>query len=174
MRTPFLAAWARPDPDNPWQQRLPIAQGAIQSQLGTVMDLYPTLVNLAGARIPDGHAVDGHDLARQLASAEPDPAREERFLMHYPHGHRSSYFTSLRLGNWKLVYHYFPDSNPAKTRYELFDLGADPYENVNLAAQRPQVVDRMMRAMIEQLGVEGALFPVDADGNEIRPVEPSP
>lgn len=173
MRTPFIAAWARPDVANPWQQRLPIARGAIQAQLGTVMDLYPTLLNLVGAQAPAGHAVDGQDLAAQLSSSQPNPEREERFLMHFPHGHRSSYYTVLRLDDWKLVYHYRPDNNPAKTRYELFDLAGDPYENTNLAAQRPEVLRRMVQAMVEQLEGEGALYPVDAQGEELRPVLPA-
>jgi hypothetical protein len=31
----------------------------------------------------------------------------------------------------------------------------------------------MIRAMVAQLNAEGALFPVDAEGNELRPIIPS-
>ena len=65
MRAPFIAAWAKPDAGNVWQQKLPIAQGAIQSQLGCVMDLYPTVLHLVDVSVPRGHVVDGKDLARQ-------------------------------------------------------------------------------------------------------------
>ena len=37
MRVPFIAAWAKTDEENPHQRRLPIAVGAIQSQLATAI-----------------------------------------------------------------------------------------------------------------------------------------
>jgi arylsulfatase A-like enzyme len=67
MRAPFIAAWAKPDLNNQWQQKLPIAQGAIQQQLGSVMDLYPTILNLADVAVPKDHVIDGTDLAKQLS-----------------------------------------------------------------------------------------------------------
>lgn len=172
MRTPFIAAWAKPDATNKFQKQLPIAQGEINQQLGTVMDLYPTIINLVGAKAPEGHTLDGHDLAQQLASAEPNEKRPERWLMHFPHGHRSSYYTVLRVGQWKLIYHYFPEMNPAKTRYELFNLKDDPFEKTNLEEKEPNKVMRLVNAMIKQLDEEGALYPVDKDGNELKPIMP--
>lgn len=172
MRTPFIAAWAKPDPSNKWQKKMPIAQGVINQQLGTVMDLYPTILNLVGAEVPKGHAIDGYDLAKQLASAEPNPERPSRFMMHFPHGHRSSYYTVFRAGDWKLIYHYFPQMNPAKTRYELFNLKDDPFEKNNLADKEPNKVKRLVNAMAKQLDEESALYPVDKEGNELRPIAP--
>jgi len=49
MRVPFIAAWAKPDASQPNQRALPIEQGFIQPQLGTIMDLYPTILEVAGA-----------------------------------------------------------------------------------------------------------------------------
>jgi len=171
MRVPFIAAWAKPDPTNKWQQKLPIKQGAIQPQLGAVMDLYPTILGLVDAKAPTGHVVDGHDLAKQL-TGERNPDREERFLMHFPHGHRSSYFTSLRAGDWKVVYHYEP-KNPDQPKYELFNLKDDPFEKNDLSQKEPNKLKRMMNAMIQQLKAEGALYPVGQDGKELKPKLPS-
>lgn len=172
MRTPFIAAWAKPDAQNKWQKQLPIAKGVINEQLGTVMDLYPTIVEIAGGTLPKGHELDGHNLAKQLASSKPNPDRQERFLMHFPHGHRSSYYTVLRVGEWKLIYHYYPQKNPAKTRYELFNLKDDPYEKNNLADTETNKVKRLVNAMVKQLDEEGALYPVDKEGNVLKPVMP--
>jgi hypothetical protein len=69
-------------------------------------------LNLTGVEAPASHTVDGRNL-KPLLAGEPVPSREEAFLMHYPHQHRSNYFTTLRLGDWKLAYHYFPEKNPA-------------------------------------------------------------
>jgi len=171
MRVPFIAAWAKPDLANRWQQQLPIAAGAIQQQLGTVMDIYPTVLALAGAKPPADHPLDGVDLAAQFTGKQK-PERPERFLMHFPHSHRSSYFTVFRDGDWKLIYHYLPEQNPAKVRYELFHLRDDPYEKQNLAATEPALLRQMTAAMIAALDAEQALYPVTEAGSELRPVVP--
>jgi arylsulfatase A-like enzyme len=168
MRVPFIAAWAKPSPANKWQKKLPIKQGAIQPQLGTVMDLYPTILALAGVENPKGHVVDGVDLAKQFAG-KTNASRPDVFLMHFPHGpHRSEYFTSFRSGDWKVVYHYKP-TGKGKFSHELYNLAADPFENDNLASKNPEKFGQMIAAMAKQLEAEGALFPVDKKGLELKP-----
>jgi len=166
MRVPFIAAWVKPNPRNKWQKHLPIAKGVIQPQLGTVMDLYPTILTLAGIKNPSGHAVDGYNLARQL-TGKPNPSRPETFLMHFPHQHRSSYFTSYRSGDWKLVYEYNPQGKGIK--HELYNLKNDPFEEANLASQNPEKMGQMIRAMAKELEKEHAVYPVDANGKKLKP-----
>ncbi|MEQ1852894.1 MAG: sulfatase-like hydrolase/transferase, partial [Chthoniobacteraceae bacterium] len=92
MRVPFIAAWAKPEVRNEFQRRLPIAVGAIQGQQAAVYDMFPTLLALTDQATPTNHAVDGARLDTLLAGNR-DPARDEKFLMHYPHSpHRSDYF----------------------------------------------------------------------------------
>jgi arylsulfatase A-like enzyme len=171
MRVPFIASWARPSQESPVQKRLPIPEGAIQQQLGTVMDIYPTVLAVTGTQPPSDYTLDGTDLQTQLEGRR-NSSREERFLMHFPHKHRSSYFTSFRDGDWKLVYHYRPNDNPAKTPYELFNLAQDPFEKHNLADSKPQVLKKMMATMTASLQEQSALYPVDPDGNELLPIAP--
>ena len=171
MRVPFIAAWAKPDAARPEQQRLPIAQGIIQTQLGTIMDLYPTILEVAGAINPTGHIYDGYGLDK-LLSGQSDEAHPDVFLMHFPHDHRSKYFTSYRNGDWKLVYHYYPKMNKQKSHYELFNLKDDFAESKNLASSNPEKLNGMVRAMVAQLEAEGALYPVGGDGNELKPTVP--
>lgn len=170
MRVPFIAAWAKPNPENPWQKKLPIPHGAIQSQLGTVMDIFPTVLALVGVEHPTSHVVDGVDLATQL-SGKNNPERPEVFLMHFPHGHNSSYFTSYRSKDWKVVYDYNPQGTDAP-KHKLFNLKEDPFENENLAIKRPEKLAQMIRAMAEQLEAEGARYPIDANGAELKPKHP--
>jgi len=168
MRVPFIAAWAKLNPHNQWQKKLPIAQGVIQSQMGSVMDIYPTVIELAGVDNPTGHTIDGSSL-KKLFSGEKDDSRDEMFLMHYPHEHRSQYFTSYRLNDWKVVYHYNPD-NPSQPKYELFDLKNDPFENNDQSKSNPERLGTMMRYMVAQMEKENAQYPVDKDGNELKPL----
>jgi arylsulfatase A-like enzyme len=171
MRVPFIAAWAKPNASNPEQQRLPIAQGTIQTQLGTIMDLYPTILEIAGATNPAEHIYDGYGLSKLLCG-QSDEAHPDVFLMHFPHDHRSKYFTSYRNGDWKLVYHYYPKMNKQSSHYELFNLKDDFAESQNIAQQNPEKLYAMVQAMVAQLEAEEALYPVDADGNELRPILP--
>jgi len=171
MRTPFIAAWAAPVSESPLQQRVPIAPGTIQMQLGTVMDVYPTILAAAGVEAPEGHHVDGMDLTAQF-SGEVNPARRESFLMHFPHSHRSSYFTVFRDGDWKLIYHFLPEQNPANVRYELFNLLDDPFENRNLADAEPFKLTEMMQGLVAELEAHAAQYPVDDSGKEMRPLLP--
>ncbi|MCK4565064.1 MAG: N-acetylgalactosamine-6-sulfatase, partial [Verrucomicrobia bacterium] len=164
-------AWAKTDPKSPWQKKLPIPRGAIQPRLGAVMDLYPTILRLTGVKNPSGHVVDGYDLARQL-SGKTNPDRPEVFLMHFPHGpHNSSYFTSYRSKDWKLIYDYNPTGKNV-AQHQLYNLKTDPFENENLAAKNPEKLQQMVKAMARQLKAENALYPIDQDGRELKPELP--
>lgn len=163
-RVPFIAAWARPSTTSAVQRRLPIAAGVIQAQQAAVYDLFPTILDLAGASAPAGHTVDGASLAT-LLRGDRDEARQEVFLMHYPHApHRSDYFTTYRAGDWKVIYHYLPSLASAGSHYQLFNLADDPFEQHDLATTRPEELRRMMQAMIAALEAQHATYPVSGDG----------
>ncbi|MFN9434537.1 MAG: sulfatase [Planctomycetota bacterium] len=173
VRVPFIAAWAKRNDQNASQQKLPIPADTLQSQLASVPDLFPTILGISNTRIPDGHRVDGQDLATLLAG-EPDRTRHETFLMHYPHGpHRSDYWTSYRDGDWKVIYHYFPSAASEGSHYQLFHLRVDPFEQTNLAKSHPDELSRMMRGLIEALRAHEALYPVNEAGRPVHPVAPA-
>jgi arylsulfatase A-like enzyme len=169
MRVPFIAAWARPNPANPHQKRLPIPAGAIQPQQAAVMDLFPTILGITGISAPRHHVVDGARLDTLLAGRR-DPRRTETFLMHYPHApHRSDYWTSYRDGAWKVIYHYIPSAASGHSHYQLFNLAADPFEQDDLAAARPAELRRIMQRLIAELERHGAVYPVGADKTPLKP-----
>lgn len=179
MRVPFIAAWAKPDSANAFQQQLSIPAGEIQSQVASVTDLFPTILDIAGAAAPKDHAVDGSPV-QTLLTGKRDSARAQQFLMHYPHGpHRSNYFTTWRDGDWKVIYHTLP-SEPTTGghmqfeggHYELFDLASDPFESTNLAPTKPKELRRMMKGLITALDEHNAVYPVDDDGKPLRPQLP--
>ncbi len=181
MRVPFIAAWAEHDPNNPWQKKLPIKKGAIQSQVANVTDIFPTLLDLLDIRksLPPHHKMDGASL-QKLLTGQSDSARPEQFLMHYPHSvHRSNYFTTWRDGKWKVIYHALPEVKTTGGRlqfegghYELFDLRKDPFESNNLASKHPNILNVMMEGMVQQLRSMNASYPVDENENALLPVVP--
>ncbi len=164
MRVPFIAGWAKPDPGHPLQQRLPITAGTLSRQAADVTDIFPTLLKLAGVEYRQ--PIDGDNLAPALAGGKLD--REAEWLMHFPHPHRSSYFTVYRKGDWKLIYHY---TKPAGKRCELFNLAEDRSEQRDLAQEMPEVRKRMIASMIQALDDAGAQYPVESK-DSAAPLKP--
>ncbi|TDU80764.1 arylsulfatase A-like enzyme [Prosthecobacter fusiformis] len=173
MRVPFIAAWAKRNEENRFQKMLPIPAGVIQRQQAAVQDLFPTVLALTGVAAPAGHVVDGLPLAK-LLTGQADAERGERFLMHYPHSpHRTDYWTSLRDGEWKVIYHYFPTKVSKGSHYQLFNLKNDPFEQKDLAGEKPEELGRMMKTLVAELEAHQAVYPVDTDGKtRVKPKLP--
>lgn len=163
VRVPFIAAWAKSNPENPYQKKLPIAKGVIQSQIAAVQDIFPTLLNVTGVKSPNEHIVDGINLM-DLLTGKPDDSRAHKFLMHYPHApHRSSYFTTYRFKDWKVIYHYVPSKESEDSHYQLYNLANDPFEQNNLANSRPKELKAMMAGLIASLEEHNALYPIKSE-----------
>ena len=169
MRVPFIVSWAKPDGSNKFQQRYSIPAGGVQNQMATVMDLFPTIVEIAGAKTPSDYILDGSSIVKMM-SGKKDKKHRDDFLMHFPHEHRSSYFTTYRKGNLKLIYRYNPETRVPT--YELYDLKADPFEKNDLSSSKPAQVRRLTRLMVKRLEQEKALYPVDGEGRTIYPIIP--
>jgi arylsulfatase A-like enzyme len=169
MRVPFIAAWGKANPDNAWQQKLPIVANSFRQEVGICYDLFPTLTELVDAPVPEDHVVDGRDLA-PLISGEVNAEHRNAFLNHYPHPRRgvSHFFTTWRDGNWKVIYDYFAEGDQ---RYALYDLAADPGESHNLASQHPERLRSLMQGLVNELEAMGAVYPV-RNGEPIQPVLP--
>ena len=162
VRVPFIASWAKPDTNNKFQKKYPIANNAVQLQQGTVMDLYPTILSVAGVKAKKNYPLDGTDL-KKLLQGKQDKKHRDDFLMHFPHGeHRANYFTTYRKGDWKLIYYYNPDTT-GEPSWKLYNLKGDPYETTDLAENQPEKVASMIELMKERLTEEKALYPINKD-----------
>ncbi len=148
-RVPFIVSWAKPS-DREIQSRWPIPAGRHHTEsFGTILDLMPTILNLTDTQAPEGYILDGYDL-RAVHAGET----KQTFLMHFPHKHRSSYFTTWHNGDWKLIYQYH-----GEPRLQLFNLEKDPNERNDLAGQNPELLQGMLSEMKHALKESGALFP---------------
>lgn len=179
---PLFIAWAKTDPANVFQQDLPIAKGSIEHDIVSAVDLPTTILAVAGVPHPD---MDGVDLSPYLASI-PGTHREQTLLRHQPNSQNSSFFTTYRRNDLKLIYFYYKD---AANAFELYDLSVDRDESDNLASTRPDLVLEMAREMASALneswGEYGALWPTLAidpgtgnsfagDGDLFRPLNNDP
>lgn len=106
-----------------------------------VVDWMPTLCRLVGWTAKADLKWDGVDVWDLLAN--PSAATPDRVLYWKGVGGRSA---AIRQGSWKLVVH---DSD-GEPRIELFNLTEDPTEQNNLAAQHPEIVDRLQDLLAAQ------------------------
>lgn len=93
------------------------------------MDIYSTIMDLAGAKEPD--KVDGKSLLPVILE---NKQYHRPLFWHYPHYHLDLPHGSVRLGDWKLI-QYFEDM-----RYELYNLKDDIGESKDLAKANPDKV----------------------------------
>lgn len=159
IRIPTLIAW--PDKISPQESAV----------LAITMDVYPTLLQLAGLPSAEEQHLDGlslvpalqntgHELqdgqAEQNETVQNKAAANasqlaNRFLAWtYPHAHGSGHRPSaaIRTGQWKLV-HRTDEATPNEARYELYDLSVDPSEQHNLAVERHEKTHELAKTLAE-------------------------
>lgn len=119
-----------------WPKGLGVKGGSVTEEVGHVMDIMPTCLELAGARYPReyrGHALtplDGKSLAPAFAGKKRK-GHDELFFEHL--GGRA-----VRMGDWKLV---ALKDQP----WRLYHLAEDRTEMNDLAAQSPDRAHKMSR-----------------------------
>jgi arylsulfatase A-like enzyme len=115
-----------------------------------VVDLYPTLLRLAGAKIEQRKPLDGKDAWGTIAKGEPSP---HDFLLH----NVNPFSGAVRMGDWKLVHNGHAGANTTAVRgeetWELFNIRQDPSEEHDVSQQHPDVVERL-KAKLDALGRE--------------------
>ncbi|WP_372799270.1 sulfatase-like hydrolase/transferase, partial [Pontiella sp.] len=131
-----------------WPGKVPA--GKTSDAIVTTMDLLPTFAGLAGQSLPKDLAIDGRDITPLITGATDQSPHEYYYYYCYTD------LQAVRDARWKLVL-----PRPAKPGWmgwwarmidevktiELYDLASDEGETVNVAAQHPEVVDRLMKAI---------------------------
>ena len=102
------------------------------------IDLLATVAELLGKPLPEGNAEDSQSFAKVLTDPEFDYDRLP--LISHSIGGRYA----ITEGDWKLV---LPEKAEGKTKHdvELYDLGSDPSESKNLAADHSDRVDALTK-----------------------------
>ena len=114
-------------------------------------DLYPTLVEACGLKVPAVHKVDGVSFVSALKGG-PAPVRDAIFW-HYPHYHPggATPYSAARFGDWRLV-EFFETG-----KVELYNLKEDLGEKTDLSAKEPERTANLharLKAWRESVGAQ--------------------
>ncbi len=114
----------------------------VRAPLTAHVDVFPTLVELAGAKAPPGLELDGRSLLPLLRDAKAN--WPDRYLFthvgRWPIGQAAAWKYNkcrVRSNRYSLI-----NVTPEK-KWELYDVLADPGERTNIAAASPDVVNKL-------------------------------
>lgn len=113
------------------------AKNATSSALIETVDLYPTLVALAG--LPEKSGLDG--ISQASVVEDPTTKLRDHVTHVYPRGGRLG--RAIRTDRFRMVEWKVPGASPDSAELELYDYETDPLETKNLAAENPAVVEKL-------------------------------
>lgn len=135
MRVPAIAWW-------PGTIKANVTSHAI----ATTMDLYPTILHLAKAEVPNDRPIDGNDIS-ELLTSKKDKVTE---VVYYYHMGR---LQAVRKGPWKA--HFMTqgsysqeapkDHNPSL----LYNIEIDPSEQYEVSKEHPEIVEELKKVYEE-------------------------
>lgn len=125
------------EPTVMWAHPKPLAQGIVHD-MGSTLDLLPTIVSLAGAKLPQDRTMDGYDLSPVLHGTGSSP-RKSMFFYHgeqlfaVRHGaHKAHFFTKERYVGQKQARTHNPPL--------LYHLDHDPSEKHDIAPGNEKII----------------------------------
>jgi arylsulfatase A-like enzyme len=135
VRVPFIVRWPGHVP----------AGRVDDESIVAGCDLLPTVAKLTGATIPQGTPQDGEDVSDILlgkSRARTRPLMWEWRFNIAGHPANISPRLAIRDGDWKLLL------NPDNARVELYDIRTDRMQVDNVAAQHPDIVERLSEQVV--------------------------
>ena len=115
--------------------------GSENNTVLTTMDIYPTILEAAGVRIP--HRIDGLSFFDSFRGGSPPDRDRIIFFSRREGGVRFSGKTieAVRRGPWKLLH------NSPYAPLELYNLERDPLETTDLSATEPEIFRQLAAAL---------------------------
>jgi arylsulfatase len=135
-----------------------VAPGTRSDGFGTVMDLLPTFLALAGAEHPgttyrgqEVEPVKGLSLLPMLTGAVPAVHPVDEVVGWELYGHRG-----VRQGEWKIVWDQAAPED--QRRWQLFNVAEDPFEQNDLGASMPDKYAEMLTLWDEYATASGVIY----------------
>ncbi|MGQ9651279.1 MAG: sulfatase-like hydrolase/transferase [Phycisphaerae bacterium] len=124
-----------------WPRRVPAGQ--VRDQLAIAMDLFSTVAEITGSRLPPDHVIDGRSWMPFLL----DPSKPGHDILFFEWDGQQA----VRQGKWKVVRNGLMNMAQGRTTRAtgndavfLADLSADPGEKVNVCQEHPDVAQQLL------------------------------
>jgi arylsulfatase len=130
--------------------------GEIDSGYATVMDIAPTLIEVAGARYPDSDMIRpmvGESMAGFLGG-QSDRIHDDSYVTVLAHRGQAM----ARRGRWKIVTTFAPFD---ESKFQLYDLQSDPGETVDLRSEEPEIFAELLGIWRKKRIEYGYILPQD-------------
>jgi arylsulfatase A-like enzyme len=116
-----------------------IPAGQVCDSVGSMVDVVPTLLDMAGVAQPTDRVIDGHSILDMVCNGGVSPS--DRLFWEYGPNQ-----LAVRDGDWKLVLNGREDGIENVEPVHLADLSSDPGERKNLKDLHPQVALELTEA----------------------------
>jgi arylsulfatase A-like enzyme len=121
-----------------------------------VEDIFPTFLAIAGVHEddPKEEKIDGVSFV-PLLTGSADYPQERPIYWHYPNTYDQTPYSSVRMGDWKLIYHH------ASRTLELYNIKTDISERRDLADSEPERKAQLASVLADHLRDAGAKMTID-------------
>ena len=123
-----------------------IKPGTVVQETVTFLDVYPTMLQLAGAKQPEGVQIRGRSFLPLLKGRAMASWDNDLYAEYSTHHQSRTHMRMYRTERWKLVRDFL---NPE--RDEFYDLQEDPAERTNLIGSDRPAVQEAIKRLNEQL-----------------------
>jgi arylsulfatase A-like enzyme len=114
-----------------------IRAGSTVDEMIHVVDMYPTLLGLAGGQLGKNKPLDGMSIWQTISERNPSPRTEIVYNV-------EPFRAGIREGDWKLIWR-----TPLPSAVELYNIRQDPSEKNNVAAENPEKVVALQKRVSE-------------------------
>ncbi len=118
-----------------------------------IEDIFPTFLEMAGVPVPKDIPVDGKTIVPILKN--PSAKQPDRSLYwHYPNNYNQPAFSSVRQGDWKLIYGH------TNQKLVLYNLKDDLSETTDFSQKHPEKTSKLAKALGTHLKSMDAVMPI--------------
>ena len=135
LRVPFAVRWPRV-----------VEPGTVVDETITFLDIFPTIVNMVGAQVPDSVTIRGQNALPLLKGQEISDWDNDLYAEYSTHHQSRTHMRMYRTDTWKLVKDF---RNPR--RHELYNLHRDPAETTNLYDSTGSEIERVRRRLNQEI-----------------------
>jgi arylsulfatase A-like enzyme len=139
-----------------------VKPGTTTGALDECMDIYPTVIEMAGLQVPTTQPLDGYSFVPVLQGTKPWVRREAFCLQ--PHDLRNYLpimqgpSATVLNGDWKLI-HFYGANPDGSDRLELYNLKDNLEESFDLSHAVPAITAELSKDLDAYLAKIGAVLP---------------